>query len=25
ACFDFLPARVRLDLTGWPEEDIFAH
>ncbi len=25
ACFDFLPARVRLDLTGWPEIDIFAH
>jgi ribonuclease D len=25
ACFDFLPARVALDLAGWPEEDIFAH
>ncbi|MBI1868196.1 MAG: ribonuclease D [Methylocystis sp.] len=25
ACFDFLPARVRLDLAGWPETDIFAH
>ncbi|MFW5752846.1 MAG: ribonuclease D, partial [Planctomycetota bacterium] len=25
ACFDFLPARARLDLMGWPEQDIFAH
>jgi len=25
ACFDFLPTRARLDLTGWPEIDIFAH
>lgn len=25
ACFDFLPARARLDLAGWPETDIFAH
>ncbi len=25
ACFDFLPARARLDLEGWPELDIFAH
>jgi ribonuclease D len=25
ACFDFLPARARLDLEGWPETDIFAH
>jgi ribonuclease D len=25
ACFDFLPARARLDLLGWAEEDIFAH
>jgi len=25
ACFDFLPARARLDLVGWPEIDIFAH
>ena len=25
ACFDFLPARARLDLEGWPEIDIFAH
>ncbi len=25
ACFDFLPTRARLDLTGWPEVDIFAH
>ncbi len=25
ACFDFLPARVELDLKGWPEVDIFAH
>ena len=24
-CFDFLPTRVRLDLEGWPEVDIFAH
>ncbi|KPQ06274.1 MAG: ribonuclease D [Rhodobacteraceae bacterium HLUCCA12] len=24
-CFDFLPARARLDLAGWPETDIFAH
>jgi ribonuclease D len=25
ACFRFLPDRVRLDLAGWPAEDIFAH
>jgi ribonuclease D len=25
ATFDFLPTRVRLDLEGWPEQDIFAH
>lgn len=25
ACFDFLPWRARLDLSGWPEIDIFAH
>jgi ribonuclease D len=25
ACFDFLPTRARLDLSGWPEVDIFAH
>jgi ribonuclease D len=25
AAFDFLPARVLLDLEGWPEQDIFAH
>ncbi|MDF1802476.1 ribonuclease D [Thalassovita sp.] len=25
ACFDFLPTRAQLDLTGWPEVDIFAH
>jgi ribonuclease D len=25
ACFRFLPARARLDLAGWGEEDIFAH
>jgi ribonuclease D len=25
ACFEFLPTRARLDLAGWPEEDIFAH
>lgn len=24
-CFRFLPTRARLDLMGWPEEDIFAH
>ena len=25
ACFGFLPARARLDLSGWAAEDIFAH
>ena len=25
ACFDFLPARARLDLAGWQDTDIFAH
>lgn len=25
ACFDFLPHRARLDLMGWPDDDIFAH
>ncbi|MGE5149997.1 MAG: ribonuclease D [Rhodospirillaceae bacterium] len=25
AAFTFLPNRARLDLAGWPEEDIFAH
>ncbi|MBS0536250.1 MAG: ribonuclease D [Proteobacteria bacterium] len=25
ACFDFLPERVRLDLAGWADEDIFSH
>lgn len=25
ACFAFLPTRARLDLSGWPEIDIFAH
>ncbi|MGH7111917.1 MAG: ribonuclease D [Stellaceae bacterium] len=25
ACFSFLPHRVRLDLGGWAEQDIFAH
>jgi ribonuclease D len=25
ACFDFLPARVALDLAGWEAVDIFAH
>ena len=25
ACFNFLPVRARLDLLGWPEQDIFAH
>jgi ribonuclease D len=24
-CFNFLPTRARLDLEGWPEQDIFAH
>jgi len=24
-CFDFLPVRAELDLTGWPGEDIFEH
>jgi ribonuclease D len=25
ACFEFLPVRARLDLSGWENEDIFAH
>jgi ribonuclease D len=25
ACFEFLPTRARLDLMGWPENDIFSH
>ncbi len=25
ACFRFLPTRSKLDLMGWPEDDIFAH
>lgn len=25
ACFRFLPDRVKLDLGGWAEEDIFSH
>jgi len=25
SCFAFLPARVALDLAGWPDTDIFAH
>ena len=25
SCFDFLPTRAKLDLSGWPETDIFAH
>jgi ribonuclease D len=25
ACFDFLPARAELDLSGWADVDIFAH
>jgi ribonuclease D len=25
ACFHFLPNRARLDLAGWPNEDIFSH
>jgi ribonuclease D len=24
-CFDFLPSRVELDLSGWADTDIFAH
>ncbi len=24
-CFDFLPTRAELDLSGWPDTDIFAH
>lgn len=24
-CFGFLPARAKLDLMGWPENDIFSH
>jgi ribonuclease D len=24
-CFDFLPVRAQLDLSGWPEHDIFSH
>lgn len=24
-CFRFLPTRAELDLTGWPEQDIFEH
>jgi ribonuclease D len=24
-CFEFLPARARLDLMGWADTDIFAH
>ena len=24
-CFEFLPSRARLDLSGWENEDIFAH
>lgn len=24
-CFEFLPVRVRLDLMGWAEQDIFSH
>ena len=24
-CFNFLPARIELDLLGWDEADIFAH
>lgn len=24
-CFEFLPTRARLDLEGWPDQDIFAH
>ena len=25
ACFDFLPYRALLDISGWPDQDIFAH
>ena len=25
ACFEFLPHRVRLDLEGWSEQDVFVH
>jgi ribonuclease D len=25
ACFDFLPTQAKLDLSGWENEDIFAH
>jgi ribonuclease D len=25
ACFDFLPARAELDLSGWEDTDVFAH
>ena len=25
SCFEFLPTRAVLDLTGWPDTDIFAH
>src|SRR6476619_5326833 len=25
ACFDFLPTRALLDISGWPEQDSFAH
>jgi ribonuclease D len=25
SCFDFLPTRALLDLSGWPDTDIFAH
>ena len=24
-CFNFLPTRVKLDLSGWLEMDIFSH
>jgi ribonuclease D len=25
SCFRFLPDRVRLDLAGWADQDIFSH
>jgi ribonuclease D len=25
SCFQFLPTRVKLDLAGWENDDIFAH
>jgi ribonuclease D len=25
SCFEFLPVRAKLDLAGWPDQDIFSH